>query len=206
MQSISMRTSFHRSINGLMHRLNATPTATTSTSKINPTNKHLAQKLQPSHKRAQKTRNTKMADRRPNIQPRPLISHHIKEIQRHHVRYRHHHHEQRAGRDLQPAVEDAQVGADDGKGDEDFEDQEGALAEGVENGDEAVDAVEGERGDGGDVAGAEEGGLQEEEEKEGDAGVGEVEGAVVVGLSVDCCRGFGAWFLRDYRSSVCAGG
>lgn len=80
------------------------------------------------------------------------------------------------------------------------------MAEGVEEGDEAIDAIEGKGGDGGDVAGAEEGGLQEKEEEEGNASVGEVEGAVVVGLSVDCCRGFGALFFWDCRSIVCTWG
>ena len=52
------------------------------------------------------------------------------------------------------------------------------MGEGGEDGEEAVDTFEGEGGDGGDVAGGEEGGLDEEEGVEGDAGVGEGEGAV----------------------------
>jgi len=47
------------------------------------------------------------------------------------------------------------------------------LREGVKDGDEAVDGVETEGRDGGNVASAEEGGLEEGEEKQGDAGVGE---------------------------------
>lgn len=53
------------------------------------------------------------------------------------------------------------------------------MGEGVKDGDEAVDGVEGECRDGGDVACGEEGGLEEVEEEEADAGVGEGEGAVV---------------------------
>lgn len=53
------------------------------------------------------------------------------------------------------------------------------MGEGVEDGYETVDRVEGEGGEGGDVAGGEEGGLEEVEEEEGDAGVGEGEGAVL---------------------------
>ena len=44
---------------------------------------------------------------------------------------------------------------------------------------ESIIMQRGEGGDGGDVAGGEEGGLEEEEEEEADAGVGECEGAVV---------------------------
>lgn len=55
--------------------------------------------------------------------------------------------------------EDAKVGGDEGEGSEEFEEEEGALTERVEDRDEAVDGVEGERADGGDVAGGEEGGL-----------------------------------------------
>lgn len=52
------------------------------------------------------------------------------------------------------------------------------MGEGIKDWNEAVDGVEGEGGDGSDVAGGEEGRLEEVEEKEGDAGVGEGEGAV----------------------------
>ena len=53
------------------------------------------------------------------------------------------------------------------------------MGEGVEDRYETVDGVEGEGGDGGDVAGGEEGGLEEIEEEKGDAGVGEGEGTVL---------------------------
>ena len=53
------------------------------------------------------------------------------------------------------------------------------MGEGVENRYETVDGVEREGGDGGDVAGREECGLEEVEEEKGDAGVGKGEGAVL---------------------------
>lgn len=119
-----------------------------------------------------------MTNRGPDIQPAALIPDHPEEIQRQHVADGHDHHEERRRGDAEPPVEDAEVCADEGEGDEEFEEEEGALVEGGEDGDEAVDGVEGEGGDGADVPGGEEGGLEEEEEEEGDAGVGEGEGSV----------------------------
>ena len=52
------------------------------------------------------------------------------------------------------------------------------MRERVEDGDEAVDAVEGKRGNGCDVPNGEEGGLDEVEEEECDAGVGEGQSTV----------------------------
>ena len=114
-----------------------------------------------------------MADGRPDIQPTPLVSNHVEEVQRHDVADGHDDHEERRRRDAQAVVEDSEIRADHGERDEDLENEQGALREGVKDGDQARDAVEGEGGNGGDVAGAEEGGLEEEEEEEGDAGVGE---------------------------------
>lgn len=119
-----------------------------------------------------------MADTSADIQPTALIPHHPKEIQRQHVADGYDDHKQTAGGDAEPFVQDAEVGGDEGEGDEEFEEEEGALGEGVEDGDEPVDGVEGEGGDGGDVARGEEGGLEEVEEEEGDAGVGEGEWSV----------------------------
>jgi hypothetical protein len=70
-------------------------------------------------------------------------------------------------------VENTQVGADDSEWDEDLVDKKGALRKGAEDGDKALDTVKGEGGYRGDVAGAEEGGLEEEVEKERDAGIRE---------------------------------
>ena len=56
------------------------------------------------------------------------------------------------------------------------------MGERVEDRDQAVDGVKGEGGDGSDVAGAEESGLQQEEEEEADAGIRECKGAVVACL------------------------
>ncbi len=122
-----------------------------------------------------------MANTSPDIQPTPLIPHQPKEVHSQHVANRHDEHKQTTRRDAEPSVQDAEIGADDGERDDDFEHEEEALGEGVEDGNEAVDGVEGEGGEGGDVAGGEEGGLEEVEGEEGDAGVGEGEGAVWVG-------------------------
>lgn len=126
-----------------------------------------------------------MADTRPDIQPTALIPDHPEEIQRQDVADGHDEHEERAGGDAEAPVQDAEVGADEGEGHEQLEQEKGALREGREDGDEAVDGVEGEGGNGGDVAGGEEGGLQQVEEEEGDAGVGEGEGPIR-GL-LTCC-------------------
>lgn len=119
-----------------------------------------------------------MADAGPNVQPAALVPDQPEEVHGQHVAHGHDEHEEAAGRDAEAAVEDAEVGADDGEGDDELEDEEAALGDGVEDGEEAVDGVEGEGGEGGDVARGEEGGLEEVEEEEGGAGVGEGEGAV----------------------------
>ena len=120
-----------------------------------------------------------MTDTSPDIQPTALIPNQPKEVHRQHIANRDDQHEETARRDAESPVQDAQVGTDDGEGDDDFEDEERALGERVEDGYEAVDGVKGEGGEGGDVAGGEEGGLEEVEEEEGDAGVSEGEGAVL---------------------------
>ena len=120
-----------------------------------------------------------MTDTGPDIQPAPFVPDQPEEIHRQHIANRHDEHEQTARRDAESSVEDAQVGADDGEGDDEFEDEEETLGERVEDWYEAVDGVEGEGGDGGDVAGGEEGGLEEVEEEQGYAGVGKGEGAVL---------------------------
>jgi len=140
---------FNRLANSLRHRLQRR-------SKLHTANKLLAQELQARHEDAQGTSDTEMTNSHADIEPRALVAHHIEEVQRHHVGDGHDHHEERAGRDFEAAVEDTQVSADDGEGDQDLQDEERALAEGAEDGDEPTDAVEGEGGDGGNVAGAEE--------------------------------------------------
>ena len=155
----------------LLHPSHIAPT-------LHPTHKDLTHKLQPGHKHAKHTRDDEMADTGPDIQPTALVPDEPEKVHRQHVADGHDQHDEAARRDAEPPVEDTQVGADDGEGDDEFEDEEEALGEGVEDRDEAVDGVEGEGGEGGDVAGGEEGGLEEVEEEEGDAGVGEGEGAV----------------------------
>ena len=63
-----------------------------------------------------------MANTSTDIQPAPLIPDQPEEVHSQHVADRHDQHEQAAGRDAEPAVEDAEVGADDGEGDDEFED------------------------------------------------------------------------------------
>lgn len=98
-----------------------------------------------------------MTNRCTNLEPRSIVANHVEEVECRNVRYRHDGHEQCARSDFEAFIQDAQIGADDGKGDHKFQDKQGALAEWVEDGDEAIDAVEGEGGNGGDVACAEEG-------------------------------------------------
>lgn len=129
-----------------------------------------------------------MADARANVQPTTLVSDHPEEIHRQYVANGHDEHEQTARRHAETTVEDTEIGADDSEGDEDFEEQQGALREGIEDRDETVDGVEREGRDGGDVAGGEEGSLKEEEEEESGAEVSECERAVGVFLSQE---GFG---------------
>lgn len=167
--------------------------------KRNPANEHLTQCLERRNKNAKRTRNDKHTNTLANIQPRAIIPDLPKEPERQIIANPHDDSKQRSTPEFQAASQDTQVGGDEGKGGEDFEQEESALAEGVEDGEEAEDGVEGEGGDGGDVACAEEGGLQEVEEEEGDAGVGEGEGAV--GFALRGCfsgRGegggeFGLW-------------
>ena len=106
-----------------------------------------------------------MTDRGPNVQPGPFILDHPEEIQRHDIADGHDDHKERGWLESEAEVEDAEIGGDDGEWDHELEEEEGALGEGVEDRDEAVDSVEGEGGDGGDVAGGEEGRLEEEEEE-----------------------------------------
>lgn len=127
-------------------------------SNLNPTHENLTHKLQPGHKHAEHARNNKVADTGPDIQPAPLVPDQPEKVHRQDVANGHDQHEETARRDAEPSVEDAQVGADDGERDDEFEHEEESLGEGVEDWDEAVDGVEGEGGDGGDVAGGEEGG------------------------------------------------
>lgn len=121
--------------------------------------------LQPRNEHAQQTGDNKVTDRRPDVQPTALVLDHEKERQRHNVADRHDHHEQRAWRNAKPAVEKPEVGGQCGKGNHQLQHEQRALAEGVEDRDEAVYGVKGEGRHGGDVRGAEEGGLDEEEEK-----------------------------------------
>lgn len=140
---------------------------------LHAANEPATQAFQPRHKNIQQTANDEMADTGADIQPGALVADHPEEIQRHDVAEGHDQHEQRRRLQAQSEIEDAEVGGEDGEGDQDLEEEERALGEGVEDRDEPVDGVEAEGGDGRDVAGGEEGGLEEVEEEEGDAHVGD---------------------------------
>ena|SRR5690242_9129699 len=133
--------------------------------KRNTPNGPLTIDLQPCNKHAQQTGDDKVTDRRPDVQPTALILDHEKERQRHNIANRHDHHEQRAGGNSESAVKEPEVGGQRGEGNHQLQYEQRALAEGVEDGDEAVYGVKGEGRHGRDVRGAEEGGLDEEEEE-----------------------------------------
>ncbi len=76
-----------------------------------------------------------MADTGADIEPATLIFHHPKKIQRQNIADGHDDHEQTARGDAEPFIEDAEVGGDESEGDEEFESQEGALREWIEDGD-----------------------------------------------------------------------
>lgn len=137
-----------------------------NTLNLHPPHKNLPHNLQPTHEYPQQARDRELTDTSPNIQPTALIPDHPKKVQSQDIAVRHNDHEQRArGQISQSLVEDTEIGADEGEGDEEFQHEEGALAEGAEDRDQSVDAVEAEGRDGGDVAGGEEGGLEEVEEE-----------------------------------------
>ncbi|KFY85710.1 hypothetical protein V500_08184 [Pseudogymnoascus sp. VKM F-4518 (FW-2643)] len=119
-----------------------------------------------------------MTNRTPNLQPTPLIPDRPKEVHSQTISHSHNKHKQRTRRHTKPFVEDSQIRRDEREGDQQFEEQQPALGEGVEDGEEPVDAYQAEGGDGGDVSGTKKGGLEEGEEEEGDAEVGEGERAV----------------------------
>lgn len=61
-----------------------------------------------------------MADAGADVQPAAFVADQPEEVHGHDVTDSHDDHEQAAGGDAKAAVEDAEVGADDGEGDEDF--------------------------------------------------------------------------------------
>ena len=82
-----------------------------------------------------------MADRCSNIEPTSLVANHVKEIQCHDVADRHDDHEECRRGHTQPAVQDPQVCADNGKGDQNLKDQESCLRKRIEDGNESIDTV-----------------------------------------------------------------
>ena len=108
---------------------------------LHPTDEDLAKKLQPSHEDAQQARDAEVADAGPDVEPAALVAHHPEEVHGQNIADGDDNHEQTAWRNAEAAVEDAEVGADEGERDEEFEKEEGALGERVEDGDEPVDGV-----------------------------------------------------------------
>lgn len=125
---------------GSVHSVNGGASET----KVHSTDHHLAEKLQHGYKCAQEAGNAEVANGRANVQPGALVADHVEEVQRHDVRDRHHDHEQGAGCNLQSAVQNAQVSTDDGEGDENLQNQQGALTEGAKDRNEPDNALQGE--------------------------------------------------------------
>lgn len=120
--------------------------------KLHALDEKLTQGLQPRNKNAKHARNDKHANTLANLQPRPLIADFPEEAQREIISNPHDDGEERSAAKSETLCEDAEICGDEGKGREEFEDQKGALGERVEDGDEAVNGIEGEGRDGGDVA------------------------------------------------------
>lgn len=76
-----------------------------------------------------------MAQTGADIQPGALVADHPEEVHGEDVAEGHDEHEEGAGGDAEAAGQDTQVGADDGEGDEQLEEEERPLGEGVEDGD-----------------------------------------------------------------------
>ena len=100
---------------------------------LDPTDKNLTDTFQHGDKEAQSARNAKMTNAGTDIQPTTLVPDHEEEVQCHDVADGHHHHEKRAWSDTETAVQDSKVSADDSKRDNDLQDQQSTLREGVED-------------------------------------------------------------------------
>lgn len=94
-----------------------------------------------------------MADARADIQPAPLVPHKPKKIQRQDVTDRHDHHEQTGRCNVEPSVEDAEIGGNDGERNHELQNKESGLRKWVKDRDEAVNAVERKGGYRSDIAG-----------------------------------------------------
>lgn len=146
--------------------------------KVDASNEGEGEELERGDKGAEPGRNTKVGNGGTDVKPGALVADKVEEIQRKYVRDGHNEHEERARRNREAPVEDSQVRADDGKRYQDLQDEERALRERIEDGDQAVDRVKGKGGDGGDVSGAEKGRLEKEEKEKGDTGIRGVEDAI----------------------------
>lgn len=88
---------------------------------MDPTDEQFAQKLEAGEENAEQRSDAEMTDRGADFEPGALVADHPEEVHREHIGKGHDEHEERAGGDTEPARQDAQVGADDGEGDEQLE-------------------------------------------------------------------------------------
>lgn len=88
---------------------------------LNPADEQLAQKFEAGKEDAEQGGDAEMTDGGADFEPGALVADHPEEVHRQHVAERHDEHEERAGGDAEPARQDAQVGANDGEGDEQLE-------------------------------------------------------------------------------------
>lgn len=140
---------------------------------LNAADEQLAQKLEAGEEDAEQGGDAEMTDGGADFEPGALVADHPEEVHGQHVAKGHDEHEERAGGDADPARQNAQVGADDGEGDEQFEQEQGALGERVEDRNEPVHRIKRKGRDGRHVAGREEGRLKEEEKEESGTEVGQ---------------------------------
>lgn len=112
-----------------------------------------------------------MTDTGSNLEPGAIISDEVEKVECHHIGSRKSQKEQREGRQFQRSTQDTEDGRDQEEGDQDLENQEGSHKEGVEDCRQAEDGLEREGGEGGDIARAKEGDVDEEEEEDCGAGI-----------------------------------
>lgn len=112
-----------------------------------------------------------MADRRPNVEPTPVILNQVKKVERHDVCSGQDQEEESKRGQVEGSRQGTERGGEEQEGYEDLEDQEGAHGERIENGYETKNCFEGKGTDAGDVSRAEKGDVEEEEEENGSSDV-----------------------------------
>lgn len=112
-----------------------------------------------------------MTDTGSNLEPGAIVPNQVEKVECHDVGGSKTQQEQREGWQFQRPTQDAEDGRDQEEGDQDFYNQKGPHEEGVEDRGQAEDGLEREGGQGGNVARAKEGNIDEEEEENCGAGV-----------------------------------